>query len=36
MTTAMDMDRIDGVIEKHGGEPSSLIQVLLEIRNEFH
>jgi NADH-quinone oxidoreductase subunit E len=36
MTTAIDTDRIDGIIERHGGEPSSLIQVLLEVQNEFH
>jgi NADH-quinone oxidoreductase subunit E len=30
----MDIERIDGIIEKHGGEASSLIQVLLEIQSE--
>ena len=28
----MDIDAIDRIIEKHGGEPSSLIQILLEIQ----
>jgi NADH-quinone oxidoreductase subunit E len=30
----MDIARIDQIIEKHGGQPSSLIQVLLEIQKE--
>ena len=30
----MDNDRIDQIIEKHQGEASSLIQVLLEIQSE--
>jgi NADH-quinone oxidoreductase subunit E len=30
----MDIERIDGIIEKHGGEASALIQVLLEIQSE--
>ena len=30
----MDHDRIDQIIDKHGGEASSLIQVLLEIQTE--
>lgn len=30
----MDKDRIDQIIEKHHGEASSLIQVLLEIQSE--
>ncbi len=33
---AMDADRIDQVIEKHQGEASSLIQVLLEIQSDHH
>ena len=31
---AMDTDRIDQIIDKHQGEASSLIQVLLEIQSE--
>ena len=31
---AMDTDRIDQIIDKHQGEASSLIQVLLEIQKE--
>ena len=30
----MDLSRVDRVVEKHGGEASSLIQVLLEIQAE--
>jgi NADH-quinone oxidoreductase subunit E len=30
----MDKDRVDQIINKHQGEPSSLIQVLLEIQSE--
>jgi NADH-quinone oxidoreductase subunit E len=30
----MDIARIDQIIERHGGQPSSLIQVLLEIQKE--
>lgn len=30
----MDIDRVDQIIDKHGGEASSLIQVLLEIQSE--
>jgi NADH-quinone oxidoreductase subunit E len=30
----MDNERIDQIIEKHHGEASSLIQVLLEIQSE--
>jgi NADH-quinone oxidoreductase subunit E len=30
----MDNDRIDQIIDKHGAEPSSLIQVMLEIQSE--
>ena len=33
-TEAMDNDRIDQIIDKHQGEASSLIQVLLEIQSE--
>jgi NADH-quinone oxidoreductase subunit E len=33
---AMDTDKIDQIIEKHQGEASSLIQVLLEIQSEHH
>ncbi len=32
----MDIERIDQIIEKHGGQASSLIQVLLEIQSENH
>ena len=32
----MDNDRVDQIIEKHRGEASSLIQVLLEIQSENH
>ncbi|HHD64602.1 MAG TPA: NAD(P)H-dependent oxidoreductase subunit E [Desulfobulbaceae bacterium] len=32
----MDNERIDQIIAKHHGEPSSLIQVLLEIQSEHH
>ena len=32
----MDNDRIDQIIDKHHNEPSSLIQVLLEIQSENH
>ena len=32
----MDMEGIDGIIAKHGGEAASLIQVLLEIQREYH
>ena len=32
----MDNARIDQIIEKHEGDPSSLIQVLLEIQSENH
>ena len=31
---AMDTNRIDQIIDKHQGEASSLIQVLLEIQHE--
>ena len=33
-TVSMDNDRIDQIIDKHQGEASSLIQVLLEIQSE--
>ncbi len=32
----MDIDAIDRIIEKHGGEPSSLIQILLDIQSANH
>jgi NADH-quinone oxidoreductase subunit E len=32
----MNYDRIDQIIDKHQGEASSLIQVLLEIQGEYH
>jgi NADH-quinone oxidoreductase subunit E len=33
---AMDNDRIDQIIDKHRGEASSLIQILLDIQSENH
>ena len=33
---SMDNDRIDQIIDKHKGEASSLIQILLEIQGENH
>jgi len=35
-TEAMNKDRIDQIIDKHHSEPSSLIQILLEIQAENH
>ena len=32
----MDIERIDKIIDKHKGEASSLIQILLEIQSENH
>ncbi len=32
----MDNDRVDQIIDKHQGEASSLIQILLEIQSENH
>ncbi len=32
----MDNDRIDQIIDKHNGEASSLIQILLDIQSEHH
>jgi NADH-quinone oxidoreductase subunit E len=32
----MDIERIDGIIDKHQGEAGSLIQILLEIQSENH
>lgn len=32
----MDTEAIDRIIDKHRGEPSALIQVLLEIQSEYH
>ena len=32
----MDLERVDHVIDRHGGDESSLIQVLLEIQAEEH
>ena len=32
----MDMGKIDRIIDKHGGEASSLIQILLDIQGEHH
>jgi NADH-quinone oxidoreductase subunit E len=32
----MNIERIDQIIDKHHGEPSSLIQVLLDIQAEHH
>ncbi len=36
MSAVMDNERIDQIVAKHDGEPSSLIQVLLEIQSEHH
>jgi NADH-quinone oxidoreductase subunit E len=30
----MEMERVDQIIEKHGGEASSLIQILLDVQSE--
>lgn len=35
-TGMMNNDRIDQIIDKHQGQPSSLIQILLEIQKEHH
>ena len=32
----MDIGRVDQIIDKHGGEPGSLIQILLDIQSENH
>ena len=32
----MEIDKIDQIIDKHQGEPSSLIQILLDIQTEHH
>ncbi len=32
----MDLARIDQIVDQHGAEPSSLIQILLEIQKENH
>ena len=32
----MDIERIDEIIDRHQGEPSSLIQVLLDIQSQYH
>ena len=32
----MEKDRVDQIVDKHHGEPSSLIQILLEIQAENH
>ena len=32
----MKLERVDGIIDKHGGAAGSLIQVLLEIQRELH
>lgn len=32
----MDIEKIDRIIDKHQGEPASLIQVLLDIQGEMH
>ncbi len=31
-----ETDRIEQIIDSHGGEASALIQILLDIQNEFH
>lgn len=35
-TEIMDSERIEHIIDKHHGEASSLIQILLDIQNELH
>ena len=35
-TQSMDKDKIDKIIEKYPNDPSSLIQILLEIQSENH
>jgi NADH-quinone oxidoreductase subunit E len=32
----MDCDRVDQIIDEHHGEPSALIQVLLQLQRELH
>jgi NADH-quinone oxidoreductase subunit E len=32
----MDQARVDQIVDSHGGEPSSLIQVLLEVQSELN
>lgn len=32
----MDIAKIDQIIDKHNGEESSLIQILLDIQSEHH
>jgi len=34
--TGMDNDRVDQIIDHHNAEPSSLIQILLDIQSEHH
>ncbi len=34
--SAMDKETIDGIVDRHGCEPSALIQVLLEIQGRNH
>ena len=36
LKAAMDIERIDQIIDQHQGKASSLIQILLEIQNENH
>lgn len=36
MAESIDSDRIYEIIDKHHGEPSSLIQVMLDLQSEFH
>jgi NADH-quinone oxidoreductase subunit E len=35
-TPGIELDRIDRIIDHHGAEPSSLIQVLLDVQREDH
>ncbi len=35
MTASFDIDRVDQIIDKHHGEASSLIQIMLDIQSEY-
>ncbi len=32
----MEIDKVDRIIDKHGGSPSSLLQIMLDIQSENH
>jgi NADH-quinone oxidoreductase subunit E len=36
MSASTDTEKTDQIIDKHGAEPSSLIQIMLEIQSEYH